>query len=372
MVKSYESVVYEQKKALQSWRKATANRGLTDDPELNELVWELFLLFGDILSAPSEQIEEDIYKTAYELAQRTLDHFEPSEINNIYRDLLVDAILWHTELHSDAMKRLARFTNLLSDAFAEANSDKLKKQIRHQRAERVSDELRMAKRIQQHLLPKHLPSIPGFEFAGRLVPASEVGGDYWSIKYYPEDGVVTMKLADVSGHGIAAATLVAAVKFVSGGYYKSAHTPAEVVEYTNHVLVKETPSEILITMVYGWLKPESREIVLVNAGHEPVFMCKAGKCIDILPTGTVMGLDETDYGETTIRFDPGDVFIVCSDGVMDAGIGEPFGVVRLKELVVENREKSAEEIADIVINAVTEYAGVPHDDMSLLVIRCTP
>ena len=77
----------------------------------------------------------------------------------------------------------------------------------------------------------------------------------------------------MSGHGIAAATLVAAVKFVSGGFYRSAPSAASVVEYTNHVLVRETPAIILVTMVYGWLKPDTREVTLVNAGHEPVFMC---------------------------------------------------------------------------------------------------
>lgn len=371
MQKSYESTIYEQKKALQSWQSAIAKLGVTPDTETSEEVWELMLLFGDILASTSAATEEDIYKTAYDIARRALDGTDIQTVHRIYRDEPLRAMLANTELHGDSALRVARFASLISDAIAEANTDRLKKLIRHQRVERLSDELKVAKGIQQHLLPRRLPRISGFDFAGRLIPAAEVGGDYWSVKHYPEDGIVTMKLADISGHGIAAATLVAAVKFISGGYYRSAKTAAEVIEYTNHVLVKETPSEILVTMVYGWLKPEERQIVLVNAGHEPVFLCKKDRCVDIPPTGPLMGLSEAKYDEVTVDFEPSDVLFISSDGLTEAGIREPFGVARLRELVVANRDKRAEEIADTVISAVIEHAGTPHDDMSLLLIKCT-
>jgi len=136
--------------------------------------------------------------------------------------------------------------------------------------------------------------------------------------------------------------------------------------------VKETPTEILVTMVYGWLRPQIREVVLVNAGHEPVFMCKKDRCIDVPPTGPIMGLSEAKYDEVVMDFEPGDVLFFGSDGLTEAGIGEPFGLARLKEIVVGSREKHAEEIADTCIATVTEHAGTPHDDMSLLVVRCLP
>ena len=85
-------------------------------------------------------------------------------------------------------------------------------------------------------------------------------------------------------------------------------------------------------------------------------------CIDIAPTGPIMGVDEATYGETDVTFEPGDILFICSDGLMDAGVQEPFGIARLKELVLANRDKTAEYIADQVISAVTEYAGGPQDD----------
>lgn len=372
LAKSLEAVLYEQKKALQTWRGVVARLGYSVTPEMEELAWELLLLYGDVLAAPSVETDEDVYKAAYDLAQRSLDHFDLTTVKRLFRDQLLEAVLRQSTAQGDVANRAIRFANLLSDAYSEANSDLLRKTIRHQRAERLSDELRTAKRIQQHLLPRTMPVIPGFEFAGRLVPAAEVGGDYWSVKHYPEDGIVTMKLADISGHGIAAATLVAAVKFVSGGYYRSAPTAAKVIEYTNRVLVRETPTEVLVTMVYAWLKPQSREIVIVNAGHEPVFICKKDRCIDIPPTGPLLGVTEADYDEIVMDMDPGDVLFFGSDGLSEAGVGEPFGIPRLKELVVANREKSAQEIGDIIMSAVTEHEAAPHDDMSLLIVRCLP
>lgn len=364
--------MYEQKMALQTWRGAVARTEVDVSPEMEELAWELLLLLCDEIAEPSAETDEDIYKAAYDLAQRSLQYFDLNTVKRVYRDLLMEAVLAHAAPHGDAARGVIRFANLLSDAFSEAGSDTLRKTIRHERAGRLSEELRTAKRIQQHLLPKSMPSIPGFEFAGRLIPAAEVGGDYWSVKHYPDDGIVTMKLADISGHGIAAATLVAAVKFVSGGYYRSAPSAASVMEYTNHVLVRETPTEVMVTMVYAWLRPASREIVIVNAGHEPVFICKGDRCIDIPPTGPLMGVTESKYDEIVMNIDPGDVLIFCSDGLMDAGIKEPFGVARLKELVIGNRQKPAQDIADIVMSAVTEHADSPHDDMSLLIVRCLP
>jgi sigma-B regulation protein RsbU (phosphoserine phosphatase) len=199
-----------------------------------------------------------------------------------------------------------------------------------------------------------------------------VGGDYWSVKEYPDDGVVTFKLADVTGHGIAAATLVAAVKFISGGFYRGASSAAEVMERTNHVLVKETPSEIMIPMVYGWLYPATKEASVVNAGHEPFLLCRAdGRIEDIPPTGLVLGLVETRYTELWVRLEPGDLLFACSDGITAAASGESLGVEKVKELVVAHARQPAAILVQRVLEAALNFYGTPKDDMSLLVLKRT-
>lgn len=370
--REFEKVIYSQKLAHKAWASKAVLSGFSPSDEASELVWELLVSYGEAVE-DFEQHREDIYKTAQELAKLALLQFGIGDVYRIYRDYLVDAMMGYmSDNTAQQYQTLVRFANTISSAFCEVHSDLLKKTIRHSRAEYVSQELKLAKKIQTHLLPKILPVIPGFDFAGRLVPAAEVGGDYWSIKHYKDDGIVTMKLADISGHGVAAATLVAAVKFISGGYYNRAKSAAEVMEKTNRVLAKETPHDILVTMVYGWLNPEKYELTVVNAGHAPAFMCNRKQCTDILPTGPAMGITEdAEYSEHTFKLEKNELIFFGSDGITEAGIGEQFGTNRLKKLVTESAHLSADEIADKVVQTVTEYARVPHDDISLLVIKVT-
>lgn len=369
MVETYETLLYQQKQALQSWRNAASAVSAPAGPEIQKLVWELLVLCADNLMDPSIDNDDEISNVARDLASLVLKTVDVRMLNSLYRDALVEAILQRIPENQQFMRQMIRFTNLVSDAFREAYTDRLRRLISKQRASRISEELILAKRIQERLLPKAVPKVPGFQIAGRVIPALEVGGDYWSVKYYEEDGVVTMKLADITGHGIAAATLVAAVKFISGGYYRGAKSAHEVMERTNRILVMETPVDILVTMVYCWLYPDTKEIDIVNAGHEPVFVCNDGLCIDILPTGPVLGVAQVDYDEKRLKLESGDILFFCSDGITEAGIGEPFGTARIKELVTLNRDRTADEIADAVIQAVTNYAGQSHDDMSLVVVK---
>ena len=236
----------------------------------------------------------------------------------------------------------------------------------------LHDELVGAKEVQQRLLPRVVPTVKGFDFAGRYAPAGHVGGDYWSVKYYREEGIVTCKLADVTGHGIGAAILMAAVKFVSGVLFRSSPSPTVVMERTNHSLLRETTPDKLATMIYAWVYPETRRVRLVNAGHSPAFLCRAGGEIEDIPaTGPLLGLIETTYEEVVVTLAPGDLLFFCSDGVAEAGDPRAFGEARVKEIVRAHRGESADAIADAVFDSAQDCCGLPKDDMSLLVIKAT-
>ena len=363
---SQERLIYK------SWLDKAILRGIQPPPDAAEYVQELLVIYTE--STPDmESCASDIYATAHDLAALALEDMPIDLVCTIYRDYLLDAMLESVTRPSiDQTRSLVRFANLISSAFCESHSDQLHKTIRRDRVQRSSAEMKMAKEIQRRLLPKVIPEIPGYQFAGRLIPASEVGGDYWSVRHYAEDGIVTMKLADISGHGVAAATLVAAVKFISGCYYRRSSSAAEVMEHTNRVLTIETPHDILISMAYGWLRPETQQLSIVNAGHDPVFVCHEGACTDVDPTGPVLGVLETvEYGETEFDLHEGDVIFFGSDGITEAGIGQPFGRERLKDVLVANTHLSADEIADTVVKAVRDYAPIPHDDISLLVTKVT-
>ncbi|MGQ9525292.1 MAG: PP2C family protein-serine/threonine phosphatase [Armatimonadota bacterium] len=334
---------------------------------------ELVLLFRDYIEDPNEDVADDVRASAYELAVLALQDMDRREMIRLFRDALRESLLHHVRIAPNTVPVILTFMDLVTDSYWRAYSDKLRRAMRLQHREARSQELRLAKRIQQRLLPKTIPNIPGFQIAGRLIPAAEVGGDYWSVRYYEKDGVVTTKLADISGHGIAAATLVAAVKFISGGFYPSARSARWVMERTNHVLVKETPADILVTMVYGWLRPHKREMDYVNAGHAPVLFLSNGDVQELPPTGPVLGLMETTYEEIKLHFRPGDILLFCSDGVVDARGPDPFGKDRLVDILLRTRDRSVDEIADTVVKAVMEHASnTPSDDISLVVLKALP
>lgn len=231
-------------------------------------------------------------------------------------------------------------------------------------------ELSGAKEVQQRLLPRAVPSVPNFSFAGRYAPAGEVGGDYWSVKFYREENVVTCKLADVTGHGIGSAILMAAIKFVSGVLFRYSPSPAVVMERTNHSLLRETTPDRMATMVYAWLYPDTRRVRLVNAGHAPAFFCLAnGEICDVPATGPLLGLMETRYDEYETTMKPGDVLVFCSDGVSESGNPARFGDEHVKEVVRGSRHHTADAIADALFNDARARAEMIHDDLSLVVIK---
>lgn len=356
---------------LEEWRHAVArmHRPPLLNADLQALLRRLPPLWDRFRDESGDGVREDAYKAAYALAHTALEDMGHKTVVAVFRDAFLEALRPRLS-DGESARRAIQFFNVLNDAYWQAYADTLKRTIRNQAAENIAKELRVAKYIQQYLLPRQIPHIEGYEFAGRLLPASEVGGDYWSVKYYAEDGIVTWKLADIAGHGIASATLVAAVKFISGGYYQGAKTASAVMQKTNHVLVKETPSDILVTMVYGWLHPESGDINIVNAGHSPVFIQRGERCLDIEPTGPVLGLAESRYGERRLHLHPGDIVFTCSDGITEARRGkEIFGVERVKDVVAAQRHLPAEGLIDAVIQAAEDFSGGATDDMSAVVIR---
>lgn len=313
------------------------------------------------------ELESEVYRLARELEHR-VGH---AATLRYLRDGLARALMSFPNVSDGRAAGLLRIIARITDAVWSAHSDVLEATIHRQREERIMQELTVAKRIQERLLPRSVPVVSGFDIAGRVLTAAEIGGDYWSCKSYAEDDIVTFKLADVTGHGIAAATLVAAVKFISGGYYRGAKTAAQVMERTNTVLVRETPHEILVTMVYGWLYPHSREMSIVNAGHSPVLHYRNGKTRVLPPTGVALGLMEARYREIRVTMDPGDIFFTCSDGVTEPSAEMSLGETWVQQRLEELHDRTAAELVDVILEDALRAYGAPIDDMSVLAIKCT-
>lgn len=371
-----ENLILQEDKILQAWMALVPPESVLLAESLADPVRDLVLLMYEYLSGAEAETETDARHIAYRIAQQVLEEHEYQTLIQVFRDAVQEAAVDYTTLtDGESARGLIAFFTTITDAYWLAYSDRLREAVRRQYRDRRRDELRVAKRVQKRLLPKVIPQIPGWEIAGRLVPALEVGGDYWSVKQYANDGVITCKLADVTGHGIGAAILVAAVKFISGGFYRGAPSAAWVMERTNHVLVVETPSDIMVTMVYTWIRPDTGQVAVVNAGHAPVFTCRDGQVRTLPPTGPALGLLESRYSEVELQFHPGDILFFCSDGITEARsrdlakAREMFGTERLHEVVCGNAHLPAGEIADRVVQTAIDFSGSPKDDMSLVVIK---
>ena len=330
----------------------------------------LLMLCERFLESRSAEAMVEIEAETYRLARAVEARIGHEAALRCVRDGLAVALTRMADDSDEAIISLVRIVARVSDATWTAHADLLEATIHRQREDRMSQELTVAKRIQERLLPRSVPEVPGFDIAGKVLPAAEIGGDYWSCRAYPEDDIVSFKLADITGHGIAAATLVAAVKFISGGYYRAAKTAAQVMERTNQVLVRETPNEILVTMVYGWLYVHSREMSIVNAGHSPVLHYHQGGFRSIEPTGIALGMMPTRYRETRVTMEPGDILFTCSDGVTQPNAAAALGEAWVREQLLLWRSYSAAEITDRILGAALRTYGRPLDDMSVLVIKC--
>jgi sigma-B regulation protein RsbU (phosphoserine phosphatase) len=272
----------------------------------------------------------------------------------------------HPELDAFPRPKL-RILQALCDHVAIAIHNARRFQL--ERAERAAmdRDAEEARVIQQALLPKSSPYIPGFAISGLSVPARAVGGDWYDFIPF-SDGRWGIVLADVSGKGTAAALLMSATRGMLRSLAEACCTPGEVLTRLNELLVDDFPAGKFVTLVYAVLDPVSRTVVFANAGHlRPLFIDKDGEHFLEVERGLPLGLGCGDYSETVISLPEGSKLIFYSDGITEAenGNGEEYGAGRLAEHAVRP-EASAVSLVDEV-RLFANGAGV-RDDASAVFI----
>ncbi len=205
--------------------------------------------------------------------------------------------------------------------------------LRTERAERAAldREAQEARAIQQALLPKSSPYIPGFAISGLSVPARAVGGDWYDFLPFP-DGRWGIVLADVSGKGTAAALLMSATRGMFRSLAEACCTPGEVLTKLNQLMVNDFPAGKFVTLVYAVLDPATQSVVFANAGHlRPLLIDERGESFLDVERGLPLGLSCSDYSESEIRLSKGSKLIFYSDGITEAENAgdEEFGLCRL-------------------------------------------
>jgi sigma-B regulation protein RsbU (phosphoserine phosphatase) len=241
--------------------------------------------------------------------------------------------------------------------------------------ERLGATLREAAEIQRSLLPARAPEFPGFDLAGRSVPADEVGGDWFDFLPLgpPGEGTLGIAIGDASGHGLSAALMardvVIGLRMGIERELKAEHA----LEKLNRVLHASTLSSCFASLLYGELEPNG-SFFYYNAGHDaPLLVSEEGAAL-LRAGGTVLGpLPEARFRRHFAHLDRGATLALYTDGLIEARArgGELFGLERLQALLVAERELPAAELVTRVFDATARFAaggGAP-DDQTLVIVR---
>jgi serine phosphatase RsbU (regulator of sigma subunit) len=232
-----------------------------------------------------------------------------------------------------------------------------------------------AETMQQSLLPRERPAVPGIEIGAVYEPAAQVdvGGDVFDFLELP-DGRLAVVLGDVTGHGIDATADMAMAKFVFRSLAREHSDPSEFLAYANDVVVREIAVGKFITMVYVTIGAHG-EVVCAGAGHpEPRLVLPDGTVHALACGGLALGIDSDQvYEGVTATLPAGGAVVLYTDGVIEARSGgELFGSERLDEVLAANAGRTAQELADEVLIACRGFAGgALADDCAIVVLKRT-
>ena len=251
----------------------------------------------------------------------------------------------------------------------------------HDRAmqqEALQQELKIAEEVQRSFLPQSVPRPLGYEFFDFYRPANQIGGDYFDYLQFP-DGRVAVIIADVVGHGVAAALLMARLSSESRFYLATEGEPAHVLTRLNARLCGEQLDGRFVTLVIVILDPHQHALTVVNAGHMAPILCRREHpLLEIgheeagLPLGIV---EDFGYAAARCSLEPGDSVVLFTDGISEAMNvqGELYGMGRLRTQVARSAT-NAEALGESLIDNVQQFMGEhpQTDDMCLVCFRRTP
>jgi sigma-B regulation protein RsbU (phosphoserine phosphatase) len=247
---------------------------------------------------------------------------------------------------------------------------------RRSRAARARD-LEIAQQIQTSILPRRV-DVEGIEIAAGMVPADEVGGDYYDV--LPVTGGCWIGIGDVAGHGLGAGLIMVMIQSMVMTLVRKderAH-PRDIVCLLNELLFENIRGRLnqddhvtFCLMRYG----ADGQVTFAGAHEEILLWRTSGGCERIATKGTWLGavrdIDKVTEDQT-LQLQPGDLMILYTDGLIESRntAGKPFGYDRLAALVEQHRTDSADAIRKKILARVKRWTARQEDDVTVIVIRC--
>jgi serine phosphatase RsbU (regulator of sigma subunit) len=278
----------------------------------------------------------------------------------------------------DEVGRLEEHFNQMAQQLVEGQAQRqilIEQNARQAERARMEQEMRTAQHIQQSLLPRQAPALPGWQFTPYYKPAREVGGDFYDFLAL-DDGRLGIFIGDVAGKGVPAALVMATTRTLLRSAAHAGAAPAQVLAAANELLTADIPPGMFVTCFYALLEPASGQMRYANAGHELPYLCRGGQVTAVRATGMPLGImPGSVYEEFELALVPGDCALFHSDGLVEAHNPQRqmFGVPRLVALLQDHPAPAA--IIDILLAELGRFtagAGEQEDDLTLLTVVRVP
>jgi phosphoserine phosphatase RsbU/P len=241
--------------------------------------------------------------------------------------------------------------------------------------EKLEHELELARVIQQSILPRCLPHLPGFAFGVCMVPARAVGGDFFDFIPLTEN-ILGIAVGDVSDKGVPAAIFMAMTRSLMRSEARRAASPRAALLGVNHQLLEMNDAGMFVTVLYGVLDQITGRFDYARAGHTLPTLCASDGTILQPPCapGQPLGVfPEPALDEQTLTLAPGSTLVLYTDGMTDAidQQGNPFGLEQLHAAVRKHCNTPPQMLCDHLMHKAMTYqeAGSQLDDMTVVVVQ---
>jgi sigma-B regulation protein RsbU (phosphoserine phosphatase) len=240
----------------------------------------------------------------------------------------------------------------------------------------LEDDLEFSQKVQQSLLPRRIPDLPGLELAAFSQPARIVGGDYFDFFEYP-DGSHGLAIADVVDKGVPASLLMASLQASLRILVPDSDSPAAVAERLNRMLSHNVQLTQFVTLFLARFDPRTRRLQYCNAGQNPPLLFHTDESgvaslTWLQPTGAAIGLiEQSQFKAETITLSPGDILLLYTDGLTDMRnpAGVEFRAEGLAKFIRQNSNLAAAELMQELRRSLQAFsAGRAIDDDTTVVV----
>jgi len=224
----------------------------------------------------------------------------------------------------------------------------------------IKEELSIARKIQQAIIPLRIPEVPGVKIAAKYEPMSAVGGDFYDFHFINKN-LIGVFIADVTGHGVPAAIIGAMLKAAFSLSFSEALNPASVLKTINSVLYNHISGRF-VTANYTLIDLEKGKLISSSAAHWPTFLLRENnnEISEIFSKGPIMGfLPDSSYKCIEKEIEPGDRIVFFTDGIIEQrnSKGEMYSEERFKKFIVSNRDSNPEMFHERLFHSLHEWSG---------------